>query len=173
MADNDDAAAVARTSADLAVAVDGVSKRYGDVVALDDVSLAVTEGTTYGLLGTNGAGKTTLFSLLVGHQHPDEGTLRVAGADPANGTDVRRRVGYLPESAGFPPSFTAREVLAFHADVRGVAASERQKRIAAVLETVGLADAADRRVGGYSKGMKRKLGLEKKILGKQTELLLD
>ncbi|MFD1587336.1 ATP-binding cassette domain-containing protein [Halorientalis brevis] len=155
------------------VEIKRVTKSYGQVTALEDVSLAVEAGTTFGLLGTNGAGKTTLFRLLIGHEAPDAGAVEIAGLPAERGVEVRRRVGYLPEHAGFPPSFTGREVLGFHADVRGVPATVRDERIAAALATVGLADAADRSVGGYSNGMNRRLGLATVLLTEPQVLLLD
>jgi Cu-processing system ATP-binding protein len=151
-----------------------VTKRYGDVTALDGLSLSVEEGSTFGLLGTNGAGKTTLFKLLVGHTTPDVGRLEVAGRDVSSeGTAVRRFVGYLPEQAGFPGSLTGREVLSFHARMRGLPTAEREARIGEVLETVGLTDAADRAVDGYSNGMNRRLGLATALLPRPRVLLLD
>lgn len=150
-----------------------VSKRYGSVRALDGVSLTIEDGETVGLLGTNGAGKTTLFRLIVGHSIPDEGAITVAGMTPSAGTAVRRRVGYLPESAGFPHSFTGREVLEFHARIRDVPGSDRDVRVADVLSTVGLTAAADRAVGGYSNGMRRRLGLATALVGRPRVLLLD
>lgn len=155
------------------ISIDGVTKRYGEVTALDGVSLSIPEGATFGLLGTNGAGKTTLFRLLIGHDRPDAGELEVAGLASTDGVEVRRRVGYLPEDAGFPPTFTGREVLAFHADVRGVPKTHRADRIADVLATVGLTDAADRAVGGYSNGMNRRLGLATALVAKPRVLILD
>ena len=153
------------------IEIRNVAKSYGTVTALDDVSLSVDGGETVGLVGRNGAGKTTLFKLLVGHETPDAGRVSVAGLAPSAGTALRERVGYLPERAGFPPSFTGHEVLDFHARVRGV--SGRERRVQRVLKTVGLADAADRRVGGYSNGMNRRLGLATALVGNPDVLLLD
>jgi Cu-processing system ATP-binding protein len=155
------------------IEVEDVTKTYGDVTALDSVSLAVEAGRTVGLVGTNGAGKTTLFKLLLGLDRPDAGELRVAGVSPAEGAAVRRRVGYLPEQAGFPGSLTGREVLRFHARVRDVPGGERDRRVAETLDTVGLSTAADRRVGGYSNGMTRRLGLATAVVGRPDVLLLD
>lgn len=154
-----------------AVVADGVTKRYGDVTALSGASLRVERGEALGVIGTNGAGKTTLFRLLVGHERPDEGQVRVLSRDPAAGPAVRERVGYLPESAGFHRTLTGREVLRFHARQRSVSAVDR--RVERVLRTVGLTDAADRRVGGYSNGMTRRLGLATALLGDPELLLLD
>ncbi|WP_436924250.1 ABC transporter ATP-binding protein [Halosimplex amylolyticum] len=151
------------------IEVTDVTKRYGDVVAVDDVSLSVPDGASLGLVGTNGAGKTTLFRLLVGHETPDSGTVRVAGVDPTDGTRVRELVGYLPEQAGFQPALTGAEVLGYYADMRGVDAP----RIDTLLSVVGLGDAGDRAVGGYSNGMNRRLGLATALLGDPDVLLLD
>lgn len=155
------------------IVIEGVTKTYGDVLSLDDVSLRIPSGSTFGLLGTNGAGKTTLFRLLVGHESPDAGTLEVAGRSPEEGASIRQRVGYLPENAGFPPSFTGREVLSFHADVRGVPPTAKVDRIADALDTVGLSDAAERRTGGYSNGMNRRLCLATVLVAEPSVLLLD
>jgi Cu-processing system ATP-binding protein len=156
-----------------AITIEEVTKRYRDLCALDGVSLSVEEGETFGLLGTNGAGKTTLFRLLAGHDRPDEGSIRVAGLSPDAGARLRRRVGYLPEHAGFQPSLTGREVLDFHARMRGLPGEDRSHRVRRVLATVGLAEAADRRVGDYSNGMNRRLGLATVLLRRPDVLLLD
>ncbi len=156
-----------------AIDVDDARKRYGDVTALDGLSLRIDRGETVGLLGTNGAGKTTLFELLVGLRDPDSGAVSVLDRDPTDGVATRERVGYLPEHAGFPDELTGREVLRFHARMRGVPAGERDHRVARVLETVGLTGAADRRVGGYSNGMTRRLGLGTVLVADPDLLLLD
>ncbi|WP_411968794.1 ABC transporter ATP-binding protein [Haloferax sp. YSSS75] len=155
-----------------AIEVTGVTKKYSEITALDGLSLAVESGSTFGLLGTNGAGKSTLFKLLVGHIRPDDGTVSVAGTDVSTaGPSLRSIVGYLPEHAGFPSSLTGREVLEFHARMHDV--SDAAGRIDAVLSVVGLSDAADRRVGGYSNGMTRRLGLAAALLSRPRILLLD
>ncbi|SEL32260.1 ABC transporter ATP-binding protein [Haloferax larsenii] len=155
-----------------AIEVSGVTKEYGDVTALDGLSLAIESGATFGLLGTNGAGKSTLFKLLVGHIRPDGGTVSVAGTDvSSSGPELRSIVGYLPEHAGFPPALTGREVLSFHARMHDL--SNAETRIDAVLGVVGLSDAADRRVGGYSNGMTRRLALAAALLSRPRILLLD
>ncbi|WP_396613617.1 ATP-binding cassette domain-containing protein (plasmid) [Haloferax sp. S1W] len=155
-----------------AIEVSGVRKAYRDVTALDGLSLAIESGTTFGLLGTNGAGKSTLFKLLVGHIRPDEGTVSVAGTDVSSaGPELRSIVGYLPEHAGFPSSLTGREVLSFYGRMHDL--PDAETRIDAVLGVVGLSDAADRRVGGYSNGMTRRLGLASALLSRPRILLLD
>ncbi|MXV63205.1 ATP-binding cassette domain-containing protein [Natronorubrum sp. JWXQ-INN-674] len=154
------------------ITITDVHKRYGDVVALDGPSFEVPTGSTFGVLGTNGAGKTTLFELLVGHDRPDEGSIEVGGLDVETaGHRVRERVGFLPEHSGFPPSMTGREVLSVHARIRGL--SDRDARIEECLALVGLADAADRPVSGYSNGMGRRLGLASVLLSRPPVLVLD
>jgi len=153
-----------------AIEVTNVRKTYSEVTALDEFSLAVESGTTFGLLGTNGAGKSTLFKLLVGHTRPDAGTVTVDGIDvAAAGPELRNTVGYLPEHAGFPASLTGREVLAFDGEIHG---GDAASRIDSVLSVVGLEDAADRRVGGYSNGMTRRLGLASVLVAQPRILLL-
>ncbi|MDS0277464.1 ABC transporter ATP-binding protein [Halomicroarcula sp. S1AR25-4] len=152
--------------------IDDVSKAYGEVQALDGLSLSVDRGTTLGVFGTNGAGKTTLFKLLAGLNRPDSGEVTVAGGDPTE-TAVRGRVRYLPEDAGFPPNLTGREILRFHARVRSTPAERREHHVERVLDTVGLTTAADRRVGGYSNGMNRRLGLGTALVGRPEILVLD
>ena len=154
------------------ITITDVRKRYGDVVALDGPSFEVPSGSTFGVLGTNGAGKTTLFELLVGYDAPDAGRIEVGGVDvAAAGHRVRERVGFLPEHAGFPSAMTGREVLAVHGRIRGL--DERRERIDRTLELVGLADAADRAVAGYSNGMGRRLGLAAALLAEPPVLVLD
>jgi Cu-processing system ATP-binding protein len=155
------------------IATTNVRKTYGDVTALDGVSLSVDRGETFGLVGTNGAGKTTLFRLLVGHETPDAGAVRVAGRPPDGGVEHREEVGFLPENAGFEPALTGREVLGYYARLRGVPAGDRDHRVRRVLATVGLVDAADRPVRGYSNGMYRRLGLATTLLTRPSVLLLD
>ncbi|MGM0606269.1 MAG: ABC transporter ATP-binding protein [Halobacteriota archaeon] len=152
--------------------VEDVRKEYGAVTALDGLSLQIPDGSTFGLLGTNGAGKTTLFKLLVGHDRPDEGTLQLGGTDVTTaGRRLRERVGYLPERIGFPPALTGREVLEFHSRMRGLS---DDGRIEAAVETVGLSlSAADRRVSGYSNGMRRRLGLATVLLAEPSVFILD
>lgn len=149
-----------------------VRKTYGDVTALDGLSLSIPSGSTFGILGTNGAGKSTLFGLLVGHDRPDAGTIAVGGTDVTEeGRRIRERIGYLPEHIGFPPALTGREVLAFHATVRGL---PEDGRIDEAIESVGLDPAAaDRAVSGYSNGMQRRLGLATVLLPDPAVLILD
>ncbi|MCY4731332.1 ABC transporter ATP-binding protein [Natronomonas gomsonensis] len=154
------------------ITANDVRKEYGSVTALDGLSIEIPDGSTFGVLGTNGAGKTTLFKLLVGLDRPDGGRLAVGEQSVADaGTEIRERVGYLPERVGFPGALTGREVLSFHARMRGL---PRDGRIDDAIETVGLSpSAADRAVSGYSNGMRRRLGLAAAILPEPQVLVLD
>nr|WP_298373967.1 ABC transporter ATP-binding protein [uncultured Halomonas sp.] len=150
---------------------DGVTKRHGDVVSLDDLHLGVHQGEVLALLGHNGAGKTTAMKLILGLIAPSEGELRVFGAAP-NGSaanQLRQRLGFLPENVGFYEQLTGREVLDYFARLKRVDRRQIDDR----LEQVGLGDASRRRVKTYSKGMRQRLGLAQALLGEPQLLLLD
>ncbi len=152
------------------VSVDGVEKRYGAVRALRDVSFDLAPGRLSALVGHNGAGKTTLIKLMLGLIRADRGSVRVLGEDPAAGEfSARRALGYLPENVAFNAALTGRETLGFYARLKRIAPTAAR----ALLDRVGLADAADRRVGTYSKGMRQRLGLAQALLGRPRVLLLD
>jgi Cu-processing system ATP-binding protein len=152
------------------VCVQGVTKSYGAVKALRDVSFALHPGRLCALVGHNGAGKTTLIKLLLGLIHPNHGEIRVLGQDPAAGEfSARRQLGYLPENVAFNSALTGRETLAFYARLKQIAPAAGWP----LLERVGLGHAADRRVGTYSKGMRQRLGLAQALLGRPRVLLLD
>lgn len=152
------------------VEIGHATKRYGSLEAVRDVSFVLEPGQTVALVGHNGAGKTTLIKLMLGLVRPTEGHVRVLGEDPAaGGIEARRRLGYLPESVSFNTALTGREVLAFYARLK----SEPVDGIGALLDRVGLADAADRRIGTYSKGMRQRLGLAQALIGAPRLLLLD
>jgi Cu-processing system ATP-binding protein len=152
------------------VAVNGVEKRYGSVQALRNVSFDLGPGRLSALVGHNGAGKTTLIKLMLGLIHADHGAVRVLNEDPAAGEfSARRQLGYLPENVAFNAALTGRETLAFYARLKQIKPATAWP----LLERVGLMDAADRRVGTYSKGMRQRLGLAQALLGRPRVLLLD
>ena len=153
-----------------ALAVHGLAKRYGSVHALKGVDLEVGEGELVGLLGPNGAGKSTLVKIAVGLVQPSGGRAEVAGARAGSRT-ARAGLGYLAELFRFPGWYTADEVLALHQKLSGSrgGAAERKR----LLELVALADAADRRVDGMSKGMQQRLGVAQALVGSPQILLLD
>ena len=153
-----------------ALAIRGLGKRYGRVEALRGVDLEVGEGELVGLLGPNGAGKSTLVKIACGLVRPTAGEATVCGA-PAGSAAARAALGYLAELFRFPGWYTADEVLALHQRLgrsdRG--AAERRE----LLDLVGLADAADRRVEAMSKGMSQRLGIAQALVGRPRLLLLD
>ncbi len=138
--------------------------------ALRGVDLIVPEGSAFGLIGPNGAGKTTFIKALLGIVQPTEGTLRVLGGSPED-TRVRARIGYLPERLHLPGSWNAVAFLATVAKLKGLAPDAAAHR--RLLERVGLAEAAERRIGGYSKGMRQRLGLAAALMGSPSLLILD
>ena len=134
-----------------------VTKRYRGVTAVEGVSLGLEAGQVTALVGHNGAGTTTLIKLLLGLIRPTEGSVRISGIDPAGnrGAEARRAIGFLPESVAFHGAMTGSELMAFHARLKG----ESCRGNAALLERVGIAHAANRRVATYSKGMRQRLGI--------------
>ncbi|WP_317205271.1 ABC transporter ATP-binding protein [Janthinobacterium sp.] len=159
------------TSKPAAVEVSDVSKWHGEVHALDGVSLSVAAGEMFGLIGPNGAGKSTLFKLMLGLLTADAGAIRVHGVriDGGDFRQVRRRIGYLPESFVTYDNLTGLEVLHLFADLKHVA----RRACPELLERVGLGDAAGRRVRGYSKGMRQRLGFAQVLLGQPDLIFLD
>lgn len=151
-----------------AVEIQGVSQRYGSMTVLHDLNLNLGEGEVLGLFGHNGAGKTTSMKLILGLLAPSEGQVKVLGRAP-NDPQVRRQLGYLPENVTFYPQLSGRETLRYFARLKGAALSQVDE----LLEQVGLAHAADRRVKTYSKGMRQRLGLAQALLGEPRLLLLD
>lgn len=158
-----------------AVRTEALTKRYGDVVAVDSLDMEVEEGEIYGFLGPNGAGKTTTIDVLLGYTHPTSGEASVLG-EPAGDHTVHERVGVMPEGFGLYPRLTGKEHIEFVAESKGV-----EVNTDAVLERVGLGDAADegtedaadRRAGGYSKGMRKRLLLATALVGEPDLLVLD
>lgn len=152
------------------VNLDQVSKCYGKIEAVRDVTLALDRGETTALVGHNGAGKTTLLKLMLGLVRPSAGSIRVLGDNPAAGEfAARSKVGYLPENVSFNAALTGREILSFYARLK----REPTTTALRLLDLVGLGSAATRRVGTYSKGMRQRLGLAQALIGEPQLLLLD
>ncbi|MBF0373624.1 MAG: ABC transporter ATP-binding protein, partial [Alphaproteobacteria bacterium] len=153
-----------------AVEAERLVKRYGARTVVDGVSLTLRGGERLALLGHNGAGKTTLMKMMLGLTRPSGGRLRVLDHDPAAmPADIRRAIGFLPESVAFHESMTGREVLRFYARLK----RRPRQECEALLARVGLAEAAGRRVATWSKGMRQRLGLAQALLGAPRLLLLD
>jgi len=145
-----------------------LTKRYGAQTALNDVSLSVSAGERVALLGHNGAGKSTLMKLVLGLIHADGGEMSIAGHAP--GSPVARALtAYLPENAAFHPALTGREQIRHFLRLRGEPVSKAEE----LLERVGLGDAARRRIGTYSKGMRQRVGLAQALIGAPRLMILD
>jgi len=146
-------------------------KYYGEVLAVDGVTLTVHRGETLGLIGHNGAGKSTLFRMMLGLIPLSAGSILINGTPVRGGAfrELRRAIGYLPENVVFYDNLTGLETLQFFAELKGCAPSD----CLPLLEKVGLAHAATRRVDGYSKGMRQRLGFAQALLGKPRILFLD
>ena len=149
-----------------------VSREFGGVKAVDDLSLRVAPGEVVGFLGTNGAGKTTTIKMILGLLVPTSGKVSVFGEDPSD-PHVRARIGYMPEIAYYYPYLNARELLAFYGGICGLDRKTVKSRTDMLLESVGLADAAKRPLKTYSKGMLQRAGIAQALLNDPDLLVLD
>ncbi|RTI00146.1 ABC transporter ATP-binding protein [Thermus scotoductus] len=152
----------------------GLTKRYGRVVAVEDLNLEVQEGEVFGLLGPNGSGKTTTILMLLGLTEPTRGEARVLGLDPMREPlKVKSRVGYLPDQVGFYGELTAWENLRYTTRLLGLPETEAKARIEEVLKRMGLWEVRDRRVSAFSRGMRQRLGLAEVLLKRPKVAILD
>jgi ABC-2 type transport system ATP-binding protein len=152
----------------------GLTKHYGELVAVDGLDLEVHAGEIFGLLGQNGAGKTTTILMLLGLTEPTSGEARVVGLDPArNPLEVKRRVGYMPDSVGFYTDLTGRENLRYTARLNRIPGAEAEETIDQVLVQVGLDHRADDLVDTYSRGMLQRLGIADALVKDPDILILD
>ncbi|MFC7249934.1 ATP-binding cassette domain-containing protein [Halomicroarcula sp. GCM10025324] len=157
-----------------AIEVDGLTRRYGDLVAVDGVSFSVAEGEILGLLGPNGAGKSTLVNTLCTLLRPSDGTARVAGHDVRTDPGaVRASIGVVFQEPALDEELTGIENLRFHGRLYGLRGDYRRERIETVLDLVDLADDRDKPVGEYSGGMARRLELARGLLHEPAVLFLD
>src|SRR5689334_21289727 len=151
-----------------------LSKRYGDLVAVDNLDLDVKAGEIFGLLGQNGAGKTTTILMLLGLAEPSAGVARVVGFDPTRSPlEVKRRVGYLPDNVGFYDGMTGRQNLRYTARLNGMSGDDAEGKIADVLDQVGMTGRADTNVDTYSRGMLQRLGIADALVKDPSVLILD
>ncbi|MDD4984625.1 MAG: ABC transporter ATP-binding protein [Dehalococcoidales bacterium] len=163
-----------KTDSDIIIRVAGLTKRYGDVLAVNDVSFQLSKGELFGFLGPNGAGKTTTINMLTGLARLDAGTIDISGIDcTRNPKAAQHLIGIVPDESNLYPELTGFENLSFCAALYGIRKNERQKRARELLETFGLTDAANRKFAGYSKGMKRKLTFAAGIIHQPPILFLD
>jgi ABC-2 type transport system ATP-binding protein len=168
------ASAGAATGAGPVLECSGLTRRFGDRLAVDGVSLRVNPGETYGLLGPNGAGKSTTIRMVCGLLTPDSGTVVVAGhAMRGAALDARRLIGLVPQDVALYPDLTGRENLRFFGRMYRLSGSRLAKRVAEVLDLVDLTDRADERVESYSGGMRRRLNIAAGLLHRPTLLVLD
>jgi ABC-2 type transport system ATP-binding protein len=151
-----------------------MTKRYGGRVAVDGVGFTIAPGERYGLLGPNGAGKTTTISMICGLLRPDAGDVEVAGVHvDQHATSAKSAIGYVPQEIALYPDLTGRENLRFFARLYGLRGAQRDERVLACLDLVGLTDRADERVDKYSGGMQRRLNIAAGLLHKPRLLVLD
>ncbi|MDX1600866.1 MAG: ABC transporter ATP-binding protein [Anaerolineales bacterium] len=154
------------------ITVEGLTKYYGRTPAVQDLKFRAERGEIVGFLGPNGAGKTTTMRILTGYMPPSSGTARIAGFDVVDESlEVRRRIGYLPESAALYPELTVYEYLEFMGSLRSV--DDLPGRIETVLEQVHLEDRWDHYIGSLSKGMKQRVGLAQALVHEPEVLILD
>ena len=156
------------------IEVQNLTKRYGRVTAVDDVSFRVERGEILGFLGPNGAGKTTTMRILTGYMPATEGKAIVAGFDVFDQpVEAKRRTGYLPETPPLYPDMTVLEYLAFVAKIKGVPPADQRQRVRAVMERTRIADMANRLCSKLSKGYKQRVGLAQALIHNPDVLILD
>ncbi|MHB1341132.1 MAG: ABC transporter ATP-binding protein [Coriobacteriia bacterium] len=156
-----------------AIELRGLTKTYGGTNVLDAVDLSVPEGSVFGFLGPNGAGKTTTLRILTGLARASSGSARVFGTDVADvNNDVRARIGFLPDVPGFYEWMTAEEFLRFAGSLFGLSGRTLDERVDTLLDLAGLREVATK-VGGYSRGMKQRLGMAQALVNAPSLLMLD
>jgi ABC-2 type transport system ATP-binding protein len=156
------------------IQVDHLTKRYGPITAIQDVSFTVEKGQIVGFLGPNGAGKTTTMKILSCFMPATDGTARVSGFDVSSQSmEVRRRIGYLPENAPLYSDLSVAAYLDFVAEIKGVPRGQRRNRVAEVMERCFITDMQRRLIGKLSKGYRQRVGLAQALLGNPEVLILD
>ena len=155
------------------IEVEGLTRRFGARVAVEDLTFAARPGEVVGLLGPNGAGKTTTIRLLSTVLTPTSGRFSVAGADSTDPGAIRRRVGVLPESSGYPGYLSGADYLRYHARLFGLDRSQADRITGTLLTEVGLTDRGASRIAGYSRGMRQRLGIARALINEPEVVLLD
>jgi ABC-2 type transport system ATP-binding protein len=156
-----------------AIECHGLTKSYGDRLAVQSLDLEIHPGAVVGFLGPNGAGKTTVIRILTTVLPADAGSFAVAGATHREPIEIRRRVGVLPESAGYPEGQTGEEVLSFHAQLFGQTRIEAKASARRLLRQVGLTERGTSLVAGYSRGMRQRLGIARSLINRPQVIFLD
>jgi ABC-2 type transport system ATP-binding protein len=165
---------VNRADRETVIKVDGLTKRYGEVLAVNDISFTINSGELFGFLGPNGAGKTTTINMLTGLARSDAGKITIGGIDcTRNPKAAQHLIGVVPDESNLYPELTGFDNLCFCGALYGMSKNERRERARDLLDVFGLADAAGRKFWGYSKGMKRKLTFAAGIIHRPGILFLD
>jgi len=152
----------------------GLTKHYGNFVAVDNLNLGIKKGEVFGLLGPNGAGKTTTILMLLGLTDPTKGRVSVLGFDPVRQPlSVKARVGYMPDQVGFYDELTARENLVYIAKLNGIPRDSIKQRVEEAIERVHLTNVIDKRAGTYSRGMRQRLGLADVLIKNPQLIIMD
>ena len=152
----------------------GLTKKYGDHVAVDNLSLSIEKGEIFGLLGPNGAGKSTTILMLLGLTDVDSGSVKVCGIDTTRyPLEVKRRVGYLPEDVGFYNDYSGLQNLIYIARLNNIPIESAKKAALEILSEVGLSDVKDKKVISYSRGMRQRLGLADVLIKNPDVIILD
>lgn len=155
------------------IETEGLTKKFGKLIAVDNLDLAVEEGDSFGFLGPNGAGKTTTIRMLTGLLRPTKGTVQILGHDVFRDGEAKKSFGFVPDSYGFYDSLTAFENLQFFAALSRIPKEERKERIFELLEFFGLSGRANSKVGEYSHGMRQRLVIAQALLPHPRLLILD
>jgi len=155
------------------IEIEDLSKKFGELTAVDHLNLTVKKGSVFGFLGPNGAGKTTTLRVLMGLAKPTSGSARILGYDvQENVLTVRKRIGYLPDVPSFYSWMTARDYLFFVGELFNISREELDQRITSLLEFAGLSGIKTR-IGGFSRGMKQRLGIVQAMINRPEALFLD
>jgi len=156
------------------IQLENLTKKYDDLYAVKNLSLSIKKGEIFGLLGPNGAGKTTTILMILGLSEPTSGKVTVCGIDSTrNPIGVKKRVGYLPDNVGFYGNMTGLENLVYTAELNGIYGEKAKKRAFELLERVDLLEAADKKTGTYSRGMRQRLGLADVLIKNPEVIILD
>jgi len=156
------------------IELNGLTKKYGDFTAVDQLNLSIEKGEVFGLLGPNGAGKSTTILMLLGLTEPTEGTVKVCDIDPVSKpVEVKKKVGYLPEDVGFYEKYSGLENLVFTGRLNGLSESKAREKALQLIGRTGLEEHAYKKAGLYSRGMRQRLGLADVLIKDPEVIILD
>jgi len=160
--------------AEKSIDIKGLTKKYGDHIAVNNLNLSIEKGEIFGLLGPNGAGKSTTILMLLGLTEVDSGSVKVCGIDSGrNPLEVKRKVGYLPEDVGFYNDYSGLQNLMYIARLNDIREEEAKRAALEILQEVGLEDVKDSKVASYSRGMRQRLGLADVLIKNPEVIILD